>query len=167
MKSIQKKEQSKDGKTLSLDDMNWTCRFSYAWSLLESFDYENQFELCFVNYNIESILKQINSLSPCSGQGLSLETAGIPSGTDEAQIWVLGAQRRVKAHIGCGSTTEEVRAAGSAAGLQKACDDSDTQKVVSSQRPLLQPVQAAHSSHYSTETWRMGNAYPLKWIPEP
>lgn len=86
-----------------------------------------------VNYNIESVLIQTNSLSYCSGQDLAPETTGIPSCTDEAQIWALRAQRRVKAHIGCGSTTEEMRVAGSAASLHKACDDSVTQKVVSSQ----------------------------------
>nr|KAF6416286.1 hypothetical protein HJG59_009537 [Molossus molossus] len=40
---------------------------------------------------------EINSLSPCCGQGFALETVGIQSYMYETHIWALGAKRRVKA----------------------------------------------------------------------
>lgn len=81
MKSIQRKEQSKDGETLSLDDIYLNVQIQLCLKPdhhLESFGYVNQFEL-FLSTTMSGVFfdTKINSSHTCCGQDLALETAGI------------------------------------------------------------------------------------------
>lgn len=60
----------------------------------------------------------------------------IQSCMHETQIWASGA-KKMKAQVGCGNAMEEMRVAGSAAGLQRAHNEIVTQEVVSGHSPLM------------------------------
>lgn len=63
---------------------------------LESSDYVHHLELCFCQLRRVCFDTEMNSLSPCCGQGLVLETAGIQSRMHEIQIWALGAKKEIE-----------------------------------------------------------------------